>query len=98
MNHYVIRIKVNPKAVVGYEKLQAVAKNLKAKLILTLDISFKQTHAGMRFPDTIIISESYKGGSLDAAGLNGWERNRTEYSYQNYRFFEVGVQVTQKTE
>lgn len=98
VDHSVVRIKVNPRAVVGYEKLQAVAKNLKAKLFLTLDIRFEKTHAGLRFPDAILISELYKGGLLDAAGLIGWERNRTEYSYHDYRFFEVGVQVTEKTE
>ena len=95
-DHSIVRLKVNPRSVGGYEKLQAIARNLAARLSLDLEISFVQTHNGMRFPDAIVISELYKGGRLDGAGLVGWERNRTEYYYKDYRFFEVGVQVTEK--
>jgi len=96
-DHSVLKIKVNPRSVVGYEKLQAIARNLTAKLFLTLEISFEQVHAGLRFPDAIVIREMYKGGQVIARlGPQGWERNRTEYYYKDYRFFEVGVQVTEK--
>lgn len=95
-DYSLLKIKVNPRSVVGYEKLQAIARSLGAKLFLNLEISFEQTHAVMRFPDAIVISEVYKGWRLAGMGLQGWERNRTEYSYLNYRFFEVGVQVTEK--
>jgi hypothetical protein len=98
-DHSVLKIQVNPRSVVGYEKLQAIARDLNAKLHLNLEISFEKTHIGLRFPSLIVISERYRGGKLHMAaqvGLEGWERNRTEYSYRDYRFFEVGVQTTEK--
>jgi hypothetical protein len=98
-DHSVLKIKVNPRSVAGYEKLQAIARKLNAKLYLNLEISFERTHNGMRFPNVIVISERYKGGQLHLAaklGPEGWERNRTEYTYKDYRFFEVGVQSTEK--
>lgn len=98
-DHSVLMIKVSPRSVVGYEKMQAIARKLVAKLFLSLEISFEKKHAGMRFPDVIVIIERYKGGQLHLnpkLGPEGWERNRSEYRYKKYRFFEVGVQATEK--
>jgi hypothetical protein len=103
----VLRIKANPRSIVGYDKLQALARQLHAKLFLELEITFNQSHAGIRFPDRVVLSERYKGGRLEYTdyfgrmiskpiGSGGWERSRIEYSYQDYRFFVVDVQSTER--
>jgi VWFA-related protein len=106
-DHAVLKIKANPRSILGYEKLQALARQLRSRLFLNLEITFNRAHAGIRFPDRVVLSERYKGGGMEYTdsqgrqqyerfGTDGWERNRTEFTYKDYRFFEVGVQSTEK--
>jgi hypothetical protein len=53
-------------------------------------------HDGIRFPTKTHMLEKYKGGRfvLKYKGSKGWERNRTTFTYDDYRFFEVKVEVS----
>jgi hypothetical protein len=95
-DHSVLKIKANPRSVAGYDKLEFIARNLMAKLFLSLEIHFNIVHQGIRFPDSIILSELYKGGPLITRhmGSRGWERLKTEYTYKNYKFFVVDTKVS----
>lgn len=95
-DHSVLKIKANPRSVAGYNKLEFIAKNLMAKLFLSLEIHFNIVHQGIRFPDSVILSELYKGGPLITRhmGSKGWERLKTEYTYQNYEFFVVNLKIS----
>ena len=106
-SHSVLKIKANPRSILGYERMEAIARQLHSRLFLELEITFNQVHAGIRFPDRVVLSERYKGGRLQYTdffgrmkskpiGAEGWERSRIEYSYQDYRFFVVDVQSSEK--
>jgi hypothetical protein len=106
-DYSILKIKANPRSISGYNQLQYIAKKLGSKLFLDLDIGFGVIHNGLRFPDKVILSELYKGGRLvyrdnrgrlstRRIGPKGWERNRTEYTYSKYKFFNVDVQVSEQ--
>ncbi|MCK4835181.1 MAG: hypothetical protein KAT17_01005, partial [Candidatus Aminicenantes bacterium] len=99
-DYSIVKIKANPRSIVGYNKLQYIARSLGSKLFLSLEISFNKIYQGIRFPDSVVLSELYKGGIqiYRKIGPKGWERNRTEYSYKDYQFFVVGLKVSAESE
>ena len=94
-NFSVRKILVNPRSIGRYEQLHRLAGMLSAKLFLTMEIEFNQLYRGIYFPSRIVLSETYKGGPviIDSRGGREWERNRTVFTYEKYRFFEVDSKV-----
>jgi hypothetical protein len=94
-DYSVHNIEANPESVRGYEKMYNFARKLMSKLVLTLKIEYKKVRQGLRYPTRVIIRELYKGGPviIKHEGGKGWEKNKTEYIYKNYRFFEVDTEV-----
>jgi len=95
-NYSVLEIEADPRSIKGYRALQEIGERLNARLYLTLEIEFDQFHNGIRFPTGVHLLEKYKGGPHVSAlkGASGWERNRTTFTYQDYQFFDVKVDVS----
>jgi hypothetical protein len=73
-----------------------LAKELRTRLHLSLEIDFDHQQKGIRFPTKVSFLEKYKGGRIinRNQGPKGWERTRTEFFYSDYRFFDVQTDVT----
>jgi hypothetical protein len=87
------KISLTPRYIEGYEQLVQIANYIQAKLFLTCEIEYNQEYQGLYFPTQVRIIETYKGGRTIVRnfGLQGWERTRTIYTYQDYKFFNVEV-------
>jgi hypothetical protein len=92
----VLKIEADPNSIMGYEQLKGLAKKLRTRLKLSLETEFGLLHHGIRFPTSVRSLEKYKGGRLISKhkGSAGWERTRTIFSYKDYRFFDVKVDVS----
>lgn len=95
-NYSVLAIEADPRSIKGYQALKEIGEGLNARLYLTLEIDFNQLHNGIRFPTKVHLLEKYKGGPHVSAlkGATGWERNRTTFTYNDYQFFDVKVEVS----
>jgi VWFA-related protein len=95
-NYSVLGIEADPRSIKGYQALKEIGERLNARLNLTLEIEFDQLHNGIRFPTKVHMLEKYKGGPhvLTLKGHSGWERNRTTFTYKDYQFFDVKVEVS----
>jgi hypothetical protein len=95
-NYSVLGIEADPRSIKGYQALKEIENRLNARLYLTLEIEFDQLHDGIRFPTRVHMLEKYKGGPHVSAlkGASGWERNRTIFTYNDYQFFDVKVEVS----
>jgi hypothetical protein len=95
-NYSVLGIEADPRSIKGYQALKEIENRLNARLYLTLEIEFDQVHNGIRFPTKVHLLEKYKGGPHVSAlkGASGWERNRTIFTYNDYQFFDVKVEVS----
>ena len=82
------------------KRARVYARNLKTKLIFTCDIDFFKKRQGIRFPTKVSIRGVYSGGAeLRAyAGKPRWERSKTTYTFDDYRFFDVAATAEEKTE
>lgn len=94
-DHSVLKVQADPRSINGYKMLREFADNLKTRLHLSLEMDFAQLRDGIRFPTRVHMLEKYKGGRTISKfkGPNGWERNRTEFNYNDYRFFNVKTDV-----
>jgi len=92
----VLKTSADPRSIRGYRELKRLAKKLRAKLHLSLVTEFNEIRGGIRFPTRVSLLEKYKGGRyiLWRGGAAGWERNQTAFTYSDYQFFNVQVDVT----
>jgi hypothetical protein len=92
----VLRIEADPRSIKGYRVFKEIADGLNARLDITLGIEFNQLHNGIRFPTEVQLLEKYKGGPHVSAlkGASEWERNQTTFTYNDYQFFDVKVEVS----
>ena len=88
--------KLFSKSINGYPAFKEIAEGLNARLYITLEIDFDLLHNGIRFPTEVQLLEKYKGGPHVSAlkGASGWERNQTTFTYNDYQFFDVKVEVS----
>jgi hypothetical protein len=95
-DYSILKIEADPRSIKGYQSLKEIEKQLNTRLFLTLEIEFDKLHDGIRFPTKAQMLEQYKGGRfvLEYKGSKGWERNRTTFSYTDYQFFDVKVEVS----
>jgi hypothetical protein len=95
-DYSVLKIEADPRSINGYQSLKKIEKQLTARLFLTLEIHFDKLRDGIRFPTDVLMLEKYKGGRYVSTykGSKGWERNRTTFTYTDYRFFDVKVEVS----
>jgi hypothetical protein len=95
-DYSVLKIEADPRSINGYQSLKKIEKQLNARLFLTLEIQFDKLRDGIRFPTDVLMLETYKGGRYVSTykGPEGWERNRTTFTYTDYRFFDVKVEVS----
>ena len=95
-NYSILGIEADPKSIKGYQALKEIGERINARLNITLEIEFDQLHNGIRFPTKVHLLEKYKGGPHVSAlkGASGWERNRTTFTYKDYQFFDVKVEVS----
>jgi len=96
----IMKIEADPHSIVGYEKLADLARQLKTHLDLSLETDFNKTYNGLRFPTRVCMIENYRGGRTVSSlrGPLGWERNRTVFTYSDYQFFNVQMDVTVEKE
>jgi len=89
------RIELDPNSIQGYGQLLRLAKKLRARLFLQCTITYNNIRKGLRFPTQITIKETYQGSNsmYNALGTRNWERNKTQISYYDYRFFDVDATV-----
>lgn len=89
------KIQVTPRYIQGYENLLKIANLYQARLIVDCQMEYDQEYNGLYFPTEVIIIERYKGGMsiVREFGSKGWERTRTLFTYQDYKFFNVNVDV-----
>jgi len=89
------KIQVTPRYIQGYEKLIKKANRLKTRLFLNCEIQYNQNYRDLYFPTEVSIVETYKGGPniRSIAGINGLERTRTIFKYEDYKFFDVNTDV-----
>ncbi len=94
-DHSVLKVQADPGSINGYHLLKKFAESLDTRLQLSLEMNFAHLHGGIRFPTRVSMLEKYKGGRTISRfkGPNGWERNRTEFIYNDYRFFSVNTDV-----
>jgi hypothetical protein len=95
-DYSVLKIEADPTSINGYQSLIKIKKQLNARLQLTLEIQFDKLRDGIRFPTEVHMLEKYKGGRYVSKykGADGWERNRTIFTYNDYQFFDVNVEVS----
>jgi hypothetical protein len=95
-DYSILKIEADPRSIKGYQSLKEIEKQLHTRLFLTLEIEFDKLHDGIRFPTKAQMLEKYKGGRfvLEYKGSKGWERNRTIFTYTDYQFFDVKVEVS----
>ena len=95
LDYSVMRMLVIPRYIRGYDALVREAFNLGAKLFLESEIRFDKVYRSMRFPSYIRIEERYRGGSVvtRVAGSAGFIKSKTEFTYDNYRFFNVDMDI-----
>ncbi|MFC2145963.1 hypothetical protein ACFLRT_01230 [Acidobacteriota bacterium] len=95
-DYSMLKIEADPRSIKGYQTLKEIARELNTRLFLTLELEFDNLHDGIRFPTKTHMLERYKGGRfvLKYKGSKGWERNRTTFTYTDYRFFDVKVEVS----
>lgn len=93
----VIKIELNPHAISGIETLQETAGRKGMKLKVTDTHWYELKKGGVRFPDRTEIHEAYLAppgaGPVDPGPMAALEETRTVFSYTNYRFFKVNVNV-----
>lgn len=94
-DHSVLKVQADPRSINGYRVLKEFADKLKTRLQLSLEMDFGKLRGGIRFPTRVQMLEKYKGGRTISKfkGPSGWERNRTEFNYNEYRFFDVKSEV-----
>jgi hypothetical protein len=92
----VLKIEADPQSIGLYPQLKKLAKQLRTRLILTLETEFGEINKGIRFPTLVRSLEKYKGGRIisEHKGQVGWERTRTVFTYKQYRFFSVEMDVS----
>jgi hypothetical protein len=95
-NYSVLKIEADPRSIKGYQALKKIGEGLNARFDITLELEFDQLHNGIRFPTKVHLLEKYKGGPHVSAlkGASGWDRNRTTFTYNDYQFFDVKVEVS----
>jgi VWFA-related protein len=95
-NYSVLGIEADPGSIKGYQALKEIGERIKARLDITLEIEFNRIHNGIRFPTKVHMLEKYRGGPHVSTlkGAAGWERNRTTFTYKDYQFFDVKVEVS----
>lgn len=93
----VIKIELNPHAISGIERLQETAGRKGTKLKVTDTHWYELKKSGVRFPNRTEIHEAClappTSGAVSAGPLEILEETRTFFSYTNYRFFKVNVNV-----
>lgn len=96
VNFSIMKIEADPRSIRGYTLLKEQAKKLRTNLQLSLVTEFSHLHDGIRFPTNVTFVEKYKGGRNISRywGGIGWERNRTVFTYSDYRFFKVNLEVS----
>lgn len=97
-DYSIVRISVNPVSIGGYSELLKRARYYNSKLILTCDIDFYKKRGGIRFPTKVLIRETYSGGRELRTVVNKpvWERSKTTYTFDDYRFFDVTAAATEE--
>ncbi len=97
-DYTVLKMEADPRSINGYSALKDIEIKIRTRLFLTMEIEFNEIHGGIRYPTHIQVVEKYKGGRYVTmySGTRGWERNRTTFTYSDYRFFDVNVEVTIK--
>ena len=94
-NYSIRKIIVTPRYIRGYKSLMRTAFYYKSRLFLDCKIEFNKEYKGLWFPTYITIREIYKGGRfvIQNMGTTGWEKSRTTFRYDDYKFFNVDMDI-----
>lgn len=84
----ILKIEWNQQAIENYEKIEELAKKLKAKPLITLVSEYAFEKKGIRFPSSYSIKEVYI-----VRGRRRFLRSRKTVIYKNYKFFTVETEV-----
>ncbi|MFC2155767.1 hypothetical protein ACFLRB_04675 [Acidobacteriota bacterium] len=71
---------------------------MQTRFFLSCEIDYNELFNGLCFPTRVLVEETYKGGLLilRAKGYRGWERNKTIFTYKDYKYFDVEVEVSDR--
>ncbi len=95
VDHSILKIEVNPVSIGGFRNLYIRSGKIGGILKLKCSIEFNLKRDGVRFPTSVEISEKYFGGPVLSKFLRRkyLEKNRIEYKYSDYKFFDVDTEV-----
>jgi len=94
-DHSILKIEVNPVSIGGFRNLYIRSGKIGGILQIKCSIEFYLKRDGVRFPTSVEISEKYIGGPVLSKLLRVkfLEKNRIEYKYTDYKFFDVDTEV-----
>ncbi len=84
----ILRIEWNQQAIENYEKIEEIAKKLKAEPLITLVSEYAFEKKGIRFPSRYSIQEVY----ILRRGRR-FLRSKINVTYEDYKFFTVETEV-----
>lgn len=84
----ILKIEWNQQAIENYEKIEEIAKMLKAKPLITMVSEYAFEQKGIRFPSSYSIKEIY----ISRSGRR-FLRSKKTVTYKDYKFFTVEWEV-----
>lgn len=93
-DYSVIKIITDPESIACYQWIKRLAEFLKCEPLVTHVTLYKKIHEGIRYPSKVSIAEIYRGGLLSQHfRAKGWIRSKIQYSYSDYKFFNISLKV-----
>ncbi len=84
----ILKIEWNQQAIENYEKIEEIAKQLKAKPLITMVSEYAFEQNGIRFPSSYSIKEVYV-----LQGRRKFLRSKKTVNYKDYKFFTVEWEI-----
>jgi hypothetical protein len=81
----ILKIEWNQEAIENYERIEELAKKLKAKPLITMVSEYAFEQKGIRFPSSYSIKEAY----IIGRGRRRFLRSKKTVTYKDYKFFTV---------
>jgi hypothetical protein len=85
----ILKIEWNQEAIENYERIEEIAKKLKAKPLITLVSEYAFEQKGIRFPSSYSIKEAY----IIGRGRRRFLRSKKTVTYKDYKFFTVEWEI-----
>jgi hypothetical protein len=84
----ILKIEIEEESLVGFESFKEIRKRQNIKPIITVTHYYGIEKNGIRFPSQTVFEESYV-----IPKMGKFKNSKTTFSYDNYRFFTVDVEI-----